>query len=89
MPYVNVVRSSGSPCASIQIQAPTLCALPFEYRRQLHQLLQPYTIPMPGSDAEALGDASGEPLCALVNAQIADLLGAEAENLIQQALRGH
>ncbi len=89
MPYVNVVRSSGSPCASIHIQAPTLCALPPAYRVQLQQLLQPYTIPLPGSDSEAAADANGEPLCALVHAQIADLLGAEAESLIQQALRGH
>jgi hypothetical protein len=87
MPYVSVVRSSGSPCASIHIQAPTLHALPPAYRAQLQQLLQPYTIPIPGSEAEAAADPNGTPLCALVHAQIADLLGAEAEILIQQGLR--
>lgn len=86
MSYVNVVRSAGSPCASIRIQAPTLSALPPAYRVRLQELLQPYAIPLPGGETEPPTDANAEPLCALVHAQIADLLGAEAEDLIQQAL---
>jgi hypothetical protein len=88
MSYVNLVRSATGPCASLQIPAAVVGALPPAFKQQLLQFLQQYNIPMPSTSPAAPFDPNGGPVCVLVADQIAIPLCVRLENLIRQGLSG-